>query len=135
MGLGVLFVGLDGPILVPSPHPDILLKAGIVPYSKPFLFWATSCFKVLWLSQRPPAHAFRVAELLGLPGDAIAYAGFKRSRIEAIARFPNSVWVDGALSPAEIAWVQSSRAAQYVSAPTGVTSKHKAMLERLIAGR
>ena len=73
-----LFVGLDGPVLVPSQRPDILRKAGIVPYAKPFLFWATTCFKVLWITQRPPSHAFRVASCsvcLAMPSPTPATSG------------------------------------------------------------
>jgi hypothetical protein len=127
-----LFVGLDGPVLLPSKRPDALLEAAIAPYAKSFLFWATRRFRVLWLTTRPPSHAFHVAGALGLPGDAIAYAGFKCSRIEAVARAVRCGWVDGALAPQEAAWVQSQETVLYLAAPSGVTQHHKAVLERIL---
>ncbi len=128
-----LYVGLDGPVLIQSGKVDSFMKAAVAPYAKPFLHWAVSHFRVRWLSRRSPREVFYVADLLGLPGDAVPAAGFRGSRCEAIRTGENFFWVDATLSAEETAWIGAHGASRFlgVDPRVGVTPVHRRALESL----
>jgi hypothetical protein len=129
-----LYIGLDGPVLIPSGDIDPFLKAAIAIYAKPFMHWAVGHFNVRWLSRRSSREAFYVAGHLGLPEDAIPVAGFRLIRCEAIPGGENLFWIDGPLTAAETSWLWARRSARFfgVDPLIGVTPTHKRALENLI---
>jgi hypothetical protein len=102
-----LFLALDGPVLIPSSlhDRDAYLGSAVAPYAKAFLHWATQHFDVRWLSERGPAHAAYVANLLSLPADRIPFAGYLDSKVEAISPHKDFYWVDSELIPHEVSWL------------------------------
>lgn len=103
-----LFVSLDGPILVPAQghsDRDDYLGAAIAPYAKSFMQWAAQHFDVHWLSDKGAGPAVYVAERLGLPGDKVRIAGYRDSKVEALAPHKNFFWVDAELIPHEVSWL------------------------------
>lgn len=102
-----LFVGLDGPVLVPGDimTRDEYLGAAIAPYARPFMHWATQHFDVHWLSDRGAAAATYITQLLGLPADKVRIAGFMDSKVEALEPHKNFFWVDSELIPHELSWL------------------------------
>lgn len=102
-----LFIGLDGPVLVPADanDRDEYLGAAVASYAKPFLHWATQHFDVRWLSDRGGPHAHYVTRLLSLPENRIRIAGFHDSKVEALAPHKDFYWVDSELIPGEVSWL------------------------------
>lgn len=135
----VLFLGLDGPVLVPATgthdHDDYL-GAAIAPYAKPFLHWAAQHFDLRWLSDRGAAPAVYVASLLSLPADHVRIAGFTDSKVEALAPHKDFYWVDSELIPHEVSWLaQHGTTDRFFSVDpaTGVSVATKKALEARIA--
>lgn len=127
-----LYIGLDGPLLVPSQTPDPLLGLGLASYAKPFMHWAVSNFRVRWLTDRGPRAAFYVAALLGLPDDKIPVAGFESLKPEAFKSNESFYWVDSELIPGEVTWLtQHGHLERFfqVDAQKGVTPELKQALE------
>jgi hypothetical protein len=129
-----LYVGLHGPILVPSlEHQDVFLQKGFADYAKPFMHWAKEHFAVRWLAESGPREAFYTARRLSLPDDAVAAVSFELNKTEAINPKENFYWIDGALIPEEVEWLRrhghEARFVQ-VDARVGVTSAHKELLSR-----
>jgi len=103
-----LFIGLDGPVLVPSTDAharDEYLGASVAPYARAFLHWATQHFDVRWLSDRGAGPAVYVSSLLSLPADKVHIAGFLDSKVEALAPHKDFYWVDSELIPHEVSWL------------------------------
>lgn len=130
-----LFLGLDGPVLVPATNPhdrDEYLGAAIAPYAKPFVHWAAQHFDVHWLTDRGAAPAVYVAKLLSLPPDKVHVAGFTDSKVEALAPHKDFYWVDSELIPHEVSWLAQhghvDRLIQ-VDSLTGVSTDEKKALE------
>jgi hypothetical protein len=121
----VLFVGIDGVIVLPG---------GIAPYAKPFLHWASSRFDVRWLTAHPPAKVFRLAENLGLRGDAVSYAGFRHSRLEAFGNVAEFCWVDVLLPAVDLTQFQLLGRGLFVAVDprVGVMPAQKAALENVL---
>ena len=133
-----LYLEPEGTLLLESDHPDHFLDAGIVPYAKPFLAWATKHFQVRWLTDRPPAHVFHLAEALNIPGHEIPFASFTDSKADAIKPNSNFYWVDSRLTPMDISWLaQHGKTDRLlaVSNPAGITEGHKEWLEDKLAGK
>jgi hypothetical protein len=135
----VLFVNLDGPILIPARDPherDEYLNAAIAPYAKPFLHWATTHFDVRWLSDRGAGPAVYTASLLSLPSDKVRIAGYVDSKVEALAPHKNFYWVDSELIPHEISWLaQHGHVDRLITVDplTGVSTDAKKALEAHVA--
>jgi hypothetical protein len=131
----LLFVGLDGPVLIPatSSHDrDEYLGAAVAPYAKSFLHWAAQPFDVHWLSDRGAGPAAYVSSLLSLPQDKVHVAGFVDSKVEALAPHKDFYWVDSELIPHEVSWLaQHGHTARMlpVNPFTGVSVEDKARLE------
>lgn len=103
-----LFVGLDGPVLVPastSSDRDEFLGAAVAPYAKPFIHWAQQHFDVHWLTDRGFPHGTYVSKTLQLPRDAVKTVGFSDSKVEALSPHLDFFWVDAELIPSEVSWV------------------------------
>lgn len=133
-----LFIGLEGPILIPSAHPDSALGLGIASYAKPFLHWAVQHFNVRWLTDRSPRDAIYVANLLSLPDERIAVAGFGDLKTEALQPRENFYWVDSELIPGEVSWLAQhglSHRLLQADPVRGVTPELKDKLEALIRRR
>jgi hypothetical protein len=134
MSKPVLYVGLVGPVLIPShDDQDHHLRKGIAAYAKPFMHWAKEHFDVRWLSESGPRDAFYTARRLSLPADAVSAASFQLSRIEAINPKEDFYWVDGALIPSEAAWLYEhghSHRFVNVDSHVGVTPEHKQILQQ-----
>lgn len=134
-----LFLGLDGPILVPASNPqdrDEYLGAAIAPYAKSFLHWATQHFDVRWLSDRGAGPAVYAASLLSLPPDRVRVAGFAESKVEALSPHPNFYWVDSELIPHEVSWLaQHGHVDRLISVDPlrGVSTDTKQALEARMA--
>ena len=128
----VLYVGLDGPILIPSlDHQDVFLQRGVADYAKSFMHWAKEHFDVRWLAESGPRDAFYTARRLSLPDDAVAAASFQLSKTEAINPKENFYWIDGALIPSEVAWLQThghEHRFVHVDSRVGVTPAHTEQL-------
>ena len=137
----VLFVGLDGPVLVPSTGPsdrDEYLGASVASYAKPFLHWATQHFDVRWLSDRGAPPAAYVTGLLSLPSDKIHIAGYTDSKVDALAPHQNFYWVDSELIPHEVAWLTQNGHMERlvpVDPQIGVSPDTKKVLEARAFGR
>lgn len=138
-----LFVGLDGPILVPAREDsqrDEVLKAAIAPFAPHFLRWAVQHYDVHWLTDRPFDHARYVTERIGLqPGD-IKYAGFSMSRVPVLERVRHQgfKWVDSELTPDEVAWLAQHGLHQHLVQPhphDGVAATHITALRAVKPGR
>jgi hypothetical protein len=134
----ILYVGLDGPILIPSlDHQDVFLQRGVADYAKPFMHWAKEHFDVRWLAESGPRDAFYTARRLSLPDDAVAPASFELSKTEAINPKENFYWIDGALIPEEVAWLRHhGHEARFVHVDphVGVTPAHKELLSQKLRG-
>lgn len=138
MARPILYVGLDGPILIPHEDPDPLLGMKLAEYAKSFLHWAHDNFRVRFVTDRSPGHAFRVLQLVGLPADSIPAHTFDVSKTEVMSSSENFYWVDGALIPHELSWLAehgNTNRFLSVSPRTGVTPEHKKKLEGLIRKR
>jgi hypothetical protein len=76
-----------------------------------------------------------LSSALGLPKDAVAMAGFRQHRHEALGslRVPWA-WVDVSLSPEELDWVARHGPGRFlpVDAGTGVTVAHRDAVARLL---
>lgn len=134
MGKPKLFVGLDGPMLVPSEghDRDSFLGAALASYAKPFMHWATQHFDVHWLSDRGPVAAAYVTQLLGLPADSVHIAGFLDSKVEALKHHKDFYWVDSELIPDEVSWLaQHGHVGRFITVDpfTGVSTDAKKALE------
>ena len=130
----ILYVGLDGPLLIPHTHPDVFLKMGIAEYAKPFLHWAKDHFDVRYLTDRSPGEAFRLSSLLALPEDAIPVHGFEVSKTEVLEPRHDFYWIDSELIPKEVAWLaEHGHVNRFlpVDPMVGVRPEHKAALEQL----
>jgi hypothetical protein len=134
-----LFIGLDGPMLVPSStsrERDEYLGAAVAPYAKPFLHWATQHFDVRWLSDRGAGPAAYLAKLLSLPADKVHIAGFGDSKIEALSPHKDFYWVDSELIPHEVSWLaQHGHVDRLISVDPreGVSTDAKKALEARVA--
>jgi hypothetical protein len=138
MSRPILYLALDGPILVPDTKHDPYVDAGIAEYSKSFVHWAKDNFRTRWLTDRAPGHAFHVAKQLGLSEDAIPVLGFDVSKTEVISPEENFYWVDGPLIPGEVSWLaQHGHTGRFISVDPakGITPEHKSALEALIRKR
>lgn len=138
MSKPTLYVGLDGPLLVPAKHQDTFLKAGIAEYAKPFLHWATNRFDVRYLTDRSPGEAFHLSSLLSLPDDAIPVHGFEVSKTEVIKPGHDFYWLDAELIPKEVAWLaEHGHLNRFLAVDpmVGVRPEHKAALELLTKKR
>lgn len=130
-----LFIGLDGPVLVPASNPherDEFLGAAIAPFAKPFLHWATQHFDVRWLSDKGVGPASYVASMLSLPSDKIHIAGYTDSKVEALSPHKDFYWVDSELIPSEVSWLaQHGHVDRLISVDpfTGVSTDVKKALE------
>ena len=130
-----LFIGLDGPVLVPSTNThdrDEYLGAAVAPYAKAFLHWATQHFDVRWLSDRGAGPAVYTASLLSLPPDKVHVAGFVDSKVEALAPHKDFYWVDSELIPHEVSWLAQHGHVDRlltVDPVTGVSTDTKKALE------
>lgn len=134
MSKPVLYVGLDGPILIPShDRQDVFLQRGIADYAKPFMHWAKEHFDVRWLADSGPRDAFYTARRLSLPDDAVSAASFSLNKTDAINPRDDFYWLDGALIPDEVTWLQrhghEGRFIQ-VDSRVGVTPAHKELLSK-----
>ena len=132
-----LYIGLDGPVLVPSEHPDIFLKMGLGSYAKPFMHWAKGHFDVRYLTDRSPGEAFHASSLMALPEDAVPVHGFEVSKTEVLEHqsHPDFYWLDAELIPKEVAWLaEHGHVNRFLSVDpmVGVQPEHKAVLEKLI---
>lgn len=134
-----LFIGLDGPVLVPSANPidrDEYLGAAVAPYAKSFLHWATQHFDVHWLSDRGAVPAAYVSNLLALPADKVRISGFTDSKVEALSPHKNFYWVDSELIPHEVSWLaQHGHVDRLISVDPreGVSTDAKKALEARVA--
>lgn len=138
MSKPILYLALDGPILVPGKTPDPYLDAGVAEYAKSFVHWAKDHFNVRWITDRAPGHAFHVAKKLALPADAIPVLGFDVTKSEVISPKENFYWVDGPLIPGEVTWLtQHGHTDRFVSVDPmkGVTPEHKIALEKILRKR
>lgn len=130
----ILYVGLDGPILIPSlDHQDAFLQRGISSYAKPFMHWAKEHFDVHWLAETGPRDAFYTSRRLSLPDDAVSPASFQLSKIEALDPQADFYWIDGPLLPSELAWLQQHQREDrfiHVDPSIGVTPAHKDVLQK-----
>jgi hypothetical protein len=133
MSKPILYVGLHGPILVPSlDHQDVFLQKRITEYAKPFLHWAKDHFEVRWLSETGARDAVYTARRLSLPEDAISIASFEDSKHEALHPRENFYWLDSELIPAEVSWLREHQHEHRfipVDPHVGVTVQHKQILE------
>lgn len=106
-----------------------------VPYARPFLHWASHRYAAAWLSRRRFMELAALASSLGLPEDAVAMAGFRHHRHEAMAalRVPWA-WVDVSLSPEEADWVARCAPGRFVQVDpaTGVTVAHREAVAKLL---
>lgn len=126
-----LYVGLDGPLLVPHHDYDPLLEAKIVPYAKPFMHWATQHYNCVFLTDREPGHVKYLLSQLGLPKDAVPLKGFGDSKARSLRKDENFYWVDSELIPHEVSWLaEHSNTHRFVpvNSLTGVTPEHKTAL-------
>lgn len=135
----VLYVGLHGPILVPSlDEQDSFLMKKIADYAKPFLHWAKERFDVRWLSDTGAREAFYTAQRLSLPDSAVPVVSYEDSKVEAINPREDFYWIDGALIPSEVAWLrQHQHEGRFIQVDPliGVTQKHKDLLQQKIPRR
>lgn len=133
-----LFIGLDGPVLIPSTNAmdrDEYLGAAIAPFAKSFLHWATQHFDVRWLSDRGVGPATYVSSLLSLPADKVHVAGYVDSKVEALSPHKDFYWVDSELIPHEVSWLaQHGHVDRLISVDplTGVSTDAKQALEARI---
>jgi len=84
---------------------------------------------VAWLKPGALRDAFRLSSALGLPDDAVAVAGYRMHRHEAMVRLRVPwAWVDTALAPEEMAWVREHAPERFipVDSGAGVTPAHRA---------
>lgn len=135
----VLYVGLHGPILVPSlDEQDSFLMKKIADYAKPFLHWAKEHFDVRWLSDTGARDAFYTARRLSLADHTIPVASYDDSKVAAIDPREDFYWIDGALIPSEAAWLQQHRHETrflQVDPRIGVTTQHKDLLQQKLTRR
>lgn len=134
MSKPVLFIGIDGPALVPGQDPEPYLRAEIAPYVKPFVHWAKQHFDVRWVTDRSPRDAFYLNDKLGLPKDAVPVQTFDVSKIEVLAPHKKFYWLDSELIPHEVDWLAKRGHVQNflpVDPQKGVTPEHKRQLEKL----
>lgn len=134
-----LFIGLDGPVLVPATNShdrDEFLGAAIAPFAKPFLHWAAQHFDVRWLSDKGVGPATYVASLLSLPADKVRIAGYTDSKVEALSPHKDFYWVDSELIPSEVSWLaQHGHVDRHISVDPreGVSTDVKKALEARVA--
>lgn len=129
----IMYVELDGPVLVPGEHDNMRLGMSVAPYAKPFMHWANHNFDVRWLTERPPSDAFHAALLLGLPSDAIKYMAHGDHKAQFINPRSDFWWVDSILTPGEMRWVHENnheRRVITVDPFVGVTPSIKEHLEK-----
>lgn len=130
----ILYVSLDGPILIPSlDHQDVFLQRGVADFAKTFMHWAKEHFDVRWLAETGPRDAFYTARRLSLPDDAVSAASFDASKTEAINPRENFFWIDGSLTPPEMAWLRAHGLEHrfvHVDPHVGVTPAHKEQLSQ-----
>ncbi|MBA2706291.1 MAG: hypothetical protein H0U59_00620 [Gemmatimonadaceae bacterium] len=135
----VLYVGLDGPILVPSAEQhDAFLMRKITDYAKPFMHWAKEHFDVRWLAETGARDALYTARRLSLPEDAVSVASFESSKAEALNPKEDFYWIDGPLIPSEVAWLrhhQHEGRFIHVDPRVGVTSAHRDLLQQKMTRR
>jgi len=128
-----LYINPDGTLLVDGPHPDHFLEASIASNARQFMTWATTHFDVRWLTERPAAHTFHLAERLGLPGHEVPYASFSDAKSSAIQPNSRFFWIDTRLTPTDVAWLtQHGVADRFMSVmnPAGITDEHQDVLAR-----
>ena len=104
----VLFVELDGPILIPAHGDDRepLFNAKFADYAKPFMHWAKEHFDVRVMTNRHPVDVVRAMEKLSLPGDAVSVVTYDDSKIPHVAPHKDDFyWIDSVLLPSEVAWL------------------------------
>lgn len=128
-----LYINLEGSIVVPdASNPE---RAAIAPYGKKFMGWAVENFNVRWLTDRTPMEAAHVTRALGLPVDAVPYAGWLDSKEEAIDPKEDFYWIDGDLNLPEARWLAETDNAHRlltVDPLTGVTSTHAKVLQAAV---
>ena len=132
----IMYLGIDGPILVPHDDSDTVLEGvRVADYAKSFVHWAADNFHVVWLTDRPAHEAFIVADKLGLPKDKIPVLGFADNKTDGMPLKQPFVWVDGELIPGEMQWLgQHRKHDQFVQVDPlkGVTEEHKKALEKML---
>lgn len=134
-----LFIGIDGPVVVPSHTPERFLHGEVVPYAKPFVNWALSHFDVRWLTDRSPRDAFYLNDHLALPEDSVPVHLFDVSKVEVIEPHgDNFYWIDGELIPHEVTWLAQhghDKRFLQVDSMKGITPELKEKLEGLLRKR
>ena len=134
----ILYIDPDGTLLLEGDKPDLFLHSEINPYAAPFMKWATEHFEVRWLTERPPAHVFHLAERLGIPGHKVPYTGFAESKSSAVGAFDNFYWLDSNLTPMDVDWLTRHSKTDRVIAihsPDGVSPAHKEWLSAKVTGK
>jgi hypothetical protein len=135
VGKPTLYVGLHGPLLVPSAAPHEYLGAGIAEYARPFLAWAKDRFDVQVLTDRSPRGVFLLADELGLPQEQVRPRGFDASKTEVMQPGEDFFWVDAELIPSEVTWLaQHGQVHRFlgVDPNVGVTPRHRELLARAL---
>ena len=138
VGKPTLYVGLHGPLLVPSATPHEYLGAGIADYARPFLAWAKDRFDVQVLTDRSPRGVYLLTDELGLPQDEVRPRGFEASKTEVMRPGDDFYWVDAALIPSEVGWLaQHDQVHRFlaVDPEVGVTPRHRESLAPALRGR
>ncbi len=126
----LLYLNPEGTLLLSGDPNDAdpQLGANINPYASTFLAWATKHFHVRWLSDIPPAHAFLLANQLGVPGHEIPYTSFAENKASAIKPHSDFYWCDSFLTPMDLAWLtQHGKTDRLlpVGTASGITETHK----------
>ena len=131
-----LYLGLDGPVLVPHDHNDTVLPGvKVVDYAEAFINWAAEHFKVVFLTDRFAHEAFAVSNKIGLPKDKVSVMGFDHNRTDRLPTDKHFAWVDGELLPGEVRWLGEHNLHDrfiQVDSSEGVTEEHKKSLEKLL---
>ena len=127
----ILYIDPEGTLLIGGEHPDRFLEAVVAPGASSFMAWATKNFSVRWLTDRAPAHTFRLAEHLGLKGHEVPYTSVPDSKAHAIDPRSNFYWVDTHFSPMDIGWLTQHGNLDrvvVVNTPQGIGETHRTQL-------
>lgn len=134
----LLYLNPVGTLLVEGDKVEPFLETSIAPYASTFMAWATKHFNVRWLTDIPPAHAFHLAEKLGLPGHEVPYVSFREAKSDGIEHGRHFFWADTHLTPSDVNWLTQYGKMDHflaVNGTAGVTESHKTWLANKLNGK
>lgn len=123
-------------LLVPSDHPDQMLRAGIAPYARAFMTWASEHGRVVLLTDAPLAAAAHLLEKIDCT-NRVTIGTFEASKVEQMRPDDAFYWVDDGLIPGEVSWLlEHGRQDRLISVSMhkGVTPETKTALEQKMRG-